>query len=118
MKTLWLFVCMLLIAMVAAMFAAVNVFPVPIHLGFFDTEMPLIAIILGSTLLGGVIVGLLGIMKQQKMKRQIRQLERQLNQMKTMVAEPLWSASEAALHEAAASSQETKAPERLVHHKQ
>ncbi|CAG7638580.1 hypothetical protein PAESOLCIP111_03956 [Paenibacillus solanacearum] len=113
MKTLWLFICMLLIALVAAMFAAVNAFPVPIHLGLIDTEMPLIGVILSSVLLGGVIVGLLGIIKQQRMKKQIRQLERQISHMKTMVSEPLWAASETAQQEVA-SAEEAKTPERSI----
>jgi putative membrane protein len=82
MKTLWMFICILIISLVTAMFAVVNTSPVLVHLVAVDTELPLIVIILSSTLLGGMIVGLIGLIKQFKLKRAIKQLERQLNDLK------------------------------------
>jgi putative membrane protein len=85
-KTLWMFFCILVIALITAMFAVVNVSPVLVHLVFVDTELPLIVIILSSTLLGGLIVGLIGMIKQYKLKRTNKQLQRQLNELKIELA--------------------------------
>jgi len=91
MKTLWMFICILLIALITAMFAAINTSPVPVHLVFTDVELPLIVIILSSTFLGGLIVGLVSLIKQFKLKRTIKQLDKQLNELKKeQVAEPVF----------------------------
>ncbi|MDF2962173.1 MAG: hypothetical protein K0S39_3908 [Paenibacillus sp.] len=82
MKTLWMFICMLLISLITAMFAVINTSPVLVHLVIADAELPLIVIILCSTLLGGLIVGLIGMIKQFKLKRTIKQLDRQLSEAK------------------------------------
>jgi putative membrane protein len=82
MKTLWMFICILLVALITAMFAAINTSPVLVHFVFVDKELPLIVIILGSTLLGGLIVGLISMIKQFKLRRTVKQLERQLNELK------------------------------------
>jgi putative membrane protein len=82
MKTLWMFVSVVFIALVTAMFAVTNTSLVPVHFVIVDAELPLIVIILGSTLLGGLIVGLIGMMKQFKLKRTIKQLDRELHELK------------------------------------
>lgn len=81
MKTLWMFICVLLISLITAMFAVVNVASVPVDFVFIQLELPLIVIILGSTLLGGLIVGLIGSLKQFKLKRANKQLERQVREL-------------------------------------
>ncbi|WP_165971888.1 LapA family protein [Paenibacillus piri] len=102
MKTLWMFICILLIALITAMFAAINTSPVLVHFVVVDTELPLIVIILGSTLLGGLIVGLIGMIKQFKLKRINKQLERQINELKKerAASAPVYSASVASHIEA------------------
>jgi putative membrane protein len=91
MKILWMFFCILLISLITAMFAVFNTAPVLVHLVAVDSELPLIVIILGSTLLGGLIVGLIGMIKQYKLKRSIKQLERQLMEVqKEKAAAPVF----------------------------
>jgi putative membrane protein len=80
MKAQLIFIGILFFALITAIFAVINVAPVQVHLIFTDTELPLIVIILGSTLLGGLIIGLIGMNKQFKFKRTIKQLEKQLNE--------------------------------------
>jgi putative membrane protein len=80
MKAQLIFISILFFALITAIFAVINVAPVQVHLVFADTELPLIVIILGSTLLGGLIAGLIGISKQFKLKRTIKMLEKQLNE--------------------------------------
>jgi len=88
MKAQWTFIFILIFALVTAIFAVINVEPVQVHLLFTETTIPLILVILSSTLLGGLIVGLIGISKQFKLKRTIKQLEKQLNELKTGQAQP------------------------------
>ncbi|OXM84152.1 LapA family protein [Paenibacillus rigui] len=83
MKAQWTFIFILIFALVTALFAVINVEPVQVHLLFTETTAPLILIILSSTLLGGLIVGLIGITKQFKLKRTIKTLEKQLNDLKS-----------------------------------
>ncbi|MDF2961524.1 MAG: hypothetical protein K0S39_3259 [Paenibacillus sp.] len=77
MKAQWTFILILVFALITAIFAVFNVAPVRVHLIVTETELPLILIILGSTLLGGLIAGLIGMTRQIKLKRTIKQLEKQ-----------------------------------------
>ncbi|NOU97974.1 DUF1049 domain-containing protein [Paenibacillus sp. LMG 31456] len=81
MKAQWTFILILVFALITAIFAVFNVAPVKVHLIFTETELPLILIILGSTLLGGLIVGLSGVTRQFKLKKTIKQLEKQLAEL-------------------------------------
>jgi putative membrane protein len=82
MKTQWIFISTLFFGLLTAIFAAVNVDLVKVHIPFRpDIQLPLIVIILGSTLLGGLIIGLIGMSKQYKSKKTIKQLEKQLNEL-------------------------------------
>lgn len=65
-------------ALMIAIFAVINVEPVRVNYLFGASDLPLILVILGSTLLGGLIVGLFGILRQYRLQRRIRQLEAQL----------------------------------------
>jgi putative membrane protein len=80
MKAQLIFISILFFALVTAIFAVINVAPVQVHLVFTDAELPLIVIILGSTLLGGLIAGLIGMSKLYRIKKTIKLLEKQLNE--------------------------------------
>ena len=68
----------LVFALLIAIFAVINVDSVQVNFFFAKTTLPLILVILVSTLLGGVTVGLLGLIRQIRMKRTIKSLEKQL----------------------------------------
>ena len=78
MKMQWILISALVFALITAVFAVVNVDPVQVNFMFATTSTPLILVILTSTLLGGLIVGLFGMVRQYKLQRKVRQLEKQL----------------------------------------
>ncbi|WP_282936745.1 lipopolysaccharide assembly protein LapA domain-containing protein [Paenibacillus sp. RC67] len=83
MRAQWMFIFILLFALITAIFAVINVEPVRVQFLFTQADIPLILVILSSTLLGGLIVGLIGLIRQFKLTRSIKQLEKQLQELKT-----------------------------------
>lgn len=79
MKLQWILISALLFALITAVFAVINVEPVQVNFLFAQTSTPLILVILTSTLLGGLIVGLFGMVRQYTLQRKVRQLEKQLH---------------------------------------
>ena len=79
MKVQWTVIFALIFALLVAIFAVVNVNTVSVNFAFTKAEVPLIIVILVSTLLGGLIVGLFGIIRQYRLQRQIKQLTARLN---------------------------------------
>jgi|GEM_PF-3094417 len=80
MRVQWTLICALIFALLTAVFAVSNVEAVQVNLLFGEVSLPLILVILTSTLLGGLIVGLFGIIRQYKLQRRMRLLERQLRE--------------------------------------
>ncbi|MEH7237443.1 LapA family protein [Bacillus sp. JJ1562] len=81
MRFQWSLILGLIFALIIAIFAVVNVDSVRVNFVFGYTEIPLILIILGSALLGGLIVGMFGILRQYKQQRQIKKLEKEIEQL-------------------------------------
>lgn len=65
-------------ALVIAIFAVINVDTVQVNFLFMKTSTPLILVILVSTLLGGLTVGLFGMIRIYRLQRQVKGLEKQL----------------------------------------
>jgi putative membrane protein len=86
-KTQWLLILALLFALITAIFAVINVNSVEVNFLFATTNIPLILVIVGSTLLGGIIVGIFGIVRQYQLQKKIRLLENEskahLNELST-----------------------------------
>lgn len=82
MKFQWTLIFALVFAILVAIFAIANIDAVPINYVFGKAEVPLVLVILSSTLLGGLIVGLVGIIRQYRLQRRIRSLEKQLEEAK------------------------------------
>lgn len=68
-------------ALVIAIFAVINVDSVQVNFLFAKTTTPLILVILVSTLLGGLTVGSFGLIRQYKLQRTIKSLEKQLHEL-------------------------------------
>ncbi|MEK5442922.1 LapA family protein [Fredinandcohnia sp. FSL W7-1320] len=87
MRFQWNLILGLLFALIVAIFAVVNVDSVRVNYVFGYSEIPLILIILGSALLGGLIVGMFGILRQYRQQRQIKKLEKEIEQLKSVKVE-------------------------------
>ena len=95
MKMQWILISALIFALITAVFAVVNVDPVQVNFMFATTSTPLILVILTSTLLGGLIVGLFGMVRQYKLQRKVKHLEKQLQEIQQpSTAVPSESSSE------------------------
>ncbi|NMO95392.1 LapA family protein [Paenibacillus lemnae] len=81
MKMQWSLILGLVFALLTAVFAVINVDPVSVNLLFGMVTVPLILLIIGCTLLGGIIVGSYGIYRQYQMQKQIKSLTAQLAQV-------------------------------------
>ncbi|MHA0857915.1 LapA family protein [Paenibacillus sp. CMAA1364] len=79
MKMQWSLIAGLVFALLTAFFAVINVNPVRVNFFFNEVNIPLILLILGCTLIGGIIVGSYGIYRQYKLQREIKRLSNQLD---------------------------------------
>jgi len=65
-------------ALVIAVFAVINVDQVQVNFLFAKTNTPLILVILVSTLLGGLTVGLFGMLRIYKLQKTVKALEKRI----------------------------------------
>lgn len=75
MKAQWIILVGLILAIIIAVFAVVNVDPVPVNYLFGEAEWPLILVILGSALLGALVSGLLAMVRSFTLSRKVKVLE-------------------------------------------
>ncbi|MCP3025569.1 lipopolysaccharide assembly LapA domain-containing protein [Halobacillus sp. A5] len=73
------FIFALIIAILIAVFAVINVGSVQVNYLFGTGEAPLILVILGSVLMGGLITFSVGAVRFYRMKRENKSLRSQLN---------------------------------------
>lgn len=92
MRFQWNLILALIFALIVAIFAVVNVDSVQVDYVFGTTYLPLILIILGSALLGGLIVGSIGLFRNFMLQRQVKQhtkekahLEEKVNELETKI---------------------------------
>ncbi|QGG47718.1 LapA family protein [Heliorestis convoluta] len=74
----WSIILALVSALIVALLAIANIEIVTIHYIVGSVNLPLIIVILGSTLLGVLIGGLLSFIRQSKMRRDQKKLEKDL----------------------------------------
>jgi len=86
MKFQWLLILGLIFALIIAVFAVINVDPVQVNLLFDMVQVPLILLILGCALVGGLIVGFYGIYRQYRLQRQIKSLQAQVTELSSTSA--------------------------------
>jgi len=82
MKIQWSLIFALIFALITALFAVINVDPVEVNFYFDVVSIPLILIILGCALIGGVIVGSFGIFRQYKLQKEIKTLNAELTKLR------------------------------------
>lgn len=78
MKIQWSLILALIFALITAVFAVINVDPVKVNFLFGSVSLPLILLILGCTLLGGIIVGAFGIYRGYRLQKQVKALNAKL----------------------------------------
>lgn len=83
MRFQWTLILALIFSLIVAVFAVLNVEPVIVNYLFGTSEIPLILIIIGSALLGGLVVGMFGILRQYKLQWKVRKLENELEEIKS-----------------------------------
>ncbi|MDQ0195865.1 LapA family protein [Paenibacillus wynnii] len=82
MKIQWSLIAGLIFALLTALFAVINVDPVQVNFGFDVVSIPLILVILGCALIGGIIVGSYGIFRQYKLQKQIKIMTAELTKLR------------------------------------
>lgn len=82
MKIQWSLILALIFALITAVFAVINVDSVQVNYLFGSVSLPLILLILGCTLLGGIIVGAFGIYRGYRLQKQIKLLNAKLARVK------------------------------------
>ncbi|NQX48084.1 DUF1049 domain-containing protein [Paenibacillus tritici] len=82
MKFQWSLILGLFFALLTAVFAVMNVDTVPVNFGFDVVSIPLILVILGCALIGGLVVGSYGIFRQYKLQKQIKNLNAELAKLR------------------------------------
>ena len=72
MKKQWNLLFALVVVLIIAIFSVINVEPVTVNYLFGKAEWPLILVIIGSVLLGAILVGLIGMMKIYQLQRALK----------------------------------------------
>ncbi|CEG23055.1 hypothetical protein BN1080_01997 [Planococcus massiliensis] len=86
MKYQWLVLLGLLFAVIIAIFATVNVDPVPVNYVFGEAEWPLILVILASALLGFLLSGVVGIIRTFTLQRKVKSLQKEMAVKESLIA--------------------------------
>jgi putative membrane protein len=80
MRGQWGLITGLIIALVIAVFAVINVDPVKVDYLFGESDWPLVLVIIGSVLMGGLIVGSVGMYKIFGLQKQIKHLKAKISE--------------------------------------
>jgi uncharacterized integral membrane protein len=86
MKMQWALIAGLVFALLTGIFAVINVDSVQVNLLFNTVQIPLILLILGCTLIGGIIVGSYGIFRQYRLQRENKQLKLRVSGLESSAA--------------------------------
>lgn len=81
MKMQWALIAGLVFALLTGIFAVINVDSVQVNLLFNTVRVPLILLILGCTLIGGIIVGSYGIFRQYRLRCENKRLHLRVSEL-------------------------------------
>jgi lipopolysaccharide assembly protein A len=87
MKFQWTLLLGLAFALIVAVFAVINVDPVTVNYLFGESEWPLILVILGSVLMGGLIVGSVGLFRMFVLQREVKSLRKKNSSLEEQLAQ-------------------------------
>ncbi len=79
MKNQWRVIVGILLILVIVLFAVANHITVPINFGFTTIQSPLILVIIGSALLGALILLLVSTSAMFRQKKELKQLRKELS---------------------------------------
>ncbi|TYR76795.1 DUF1049 domain-containing protein [Rossellomorea vietnamensis] len=82
MKIQWNLILGLIFALIVAIFAVINVDPVRVNYLFGEAQWPLILVIIGSVLMGGLIVGSVGLFRLYVIQRKLKALQKENDRLK------------------------------------
>ncbi|WP_456273915.1 LapA family protein [Bacillus sp. AK031] len=82
MKFQWNLILGLAFALIVAIFAVINVDPVRVNYLFGEAEWPLILVIIGSVLMGGLIVGSVGLFRLFVVQRKLKAAQKENERLK------------------------------------
>ncbi|WPZ17932.1 MULTISPECIES: LapA family protein [Geobacillus] len=77
----------LVLALIIALLAVANVENVTIHYLVGETRLPLIIVIFGSAVLGGLVVGMLGWLRLFHLQRQLKAANKEKEELTARLAE-------------------------------
>lgn len=87
MKFQWNLILGLVFALIVAIFAVINVDPVRVNYLFGEAEWPLILVIIGSVLMGGLIVGSVGLFRLFVVQRKLKSAQKEIEILKNEAGE-------------------------------
>lgn len=77
MRGQWSLIIGLIVAILIAIFAVINVDAVRVNYLFGNAEWPLILVILGSVLMGAIVAGTVGMLRIYQLQAEIKRLRKQ-----------------------------------------
>lgn len=83
MKNQWRIILGLVLTLLIVIFAVMNNMSVPINFGISKWSAPLVIIIIGSAFIGAIVIALVTTTTIWQQKKQIAELNKQLNQLKS-----------------------------------
>ena len=91
MRFQWALIMGIIFALIVAIFAVINVDPVIVNFAFAQAELPLILVILGSVLMGGLIIGSVSLFRLFVTQRKVKYFEVENENLNRQLAESLGS---------------------------
>ncbi|NKE06427.1 LapA family protein [Mesobacillus selenatarsenatis] len=99
MKFQWTLLLGLAFALIVAVFAVINVDSVTVNYLFGESEWPLILVILGSVLMGGIIVGSVGLFRMFVLQREVKSLRKKNKTLEEQLAQKETAQEDSAPHQ-------------------